>query len=97
MQRVVDDLLLLAGISHPQHPLELARVGIADAIGDFLESSPAEAKGVSLQVRVAEPGLDRRPRHRDRPVLSNLVSNAIKYTRRGGKTCGCAPLATSTW
>ena len=87
MQRVVDDLLLLAAISHPQHPLVLARVGIEDAIGDIIEffSSHAQAKGVTLQVRVDEPGLELsgQASEIDR-LLSNLVSNAIKYTPQGG-------------
>jgi signal transduction histidine kinase len=87
MQRVVEDLLLLARVSHPQHPLvresvDLGRVAVEVVA---LVDSTARAKEIDLQP-VLGPGelvvlgdateLDR--------MVSNLVSNGVKYTQRGG-------------
>lgn len=88
MQKVVDDLLLLARVSHPQHPLVHVEVDVADLARDvvLLVESPARAKELTLVVDVG----DRRlpvcgdPSELDR-MLANLVSNAVKYTHAGGR------------
>jgi signal transduction histidine kinase len=87
MQRVVEDLLLLARVSHPKHPLvrepvDLGRVAVEVV---SLVDSTARAKEIDLQP-VLGPGelvvlgdateLDR--------LVGNLVSNGVKYTQRGG-------------
>lgn len=87
MQRVVDDLLLLARISHPQQPVERSPLDLGLAVrevGAFVEST-ALAKGLSLQVEVSGDDLSilGHAAEIDR-MLSNLLSNAVKYTRRGG-------------
>ncbi len=87
MQRVVDDLLLLAQISHPQQPVERSPLDVALAVREvsaFVEST-ALAKGLSLQVEVCDDDLSilGHAAEIDR-MLSNLLSNAVKYTRRGG-------------
>ena len=87
MQRVVDDLLLLARISHPQQPVERAPLDLRLAVREvsaFVEST-AEAKGIALHVEISERDLTilGHSAEIDR-LLSNLLSNAVKYTRRGG-------------
>jgi signal transduction histidine kinase len=87
MQKVVDDLLLLARVSHPQHPLVRAPVDLRAVVDDvaMLVESTARSKGLTLSVE-----------HEERPLVvlgdaaeldrlvGNLVSNAVKYTPSGG-------------
>lgn len=87
MQKVVDDLLLLSRVSTPQHravreTVDLGRVAaeVVDLVG-----STARAKGLKLEVKIAPYDLEVSgdPVELDR-MLSNLVSNAVKYTPEGG-------------
>ncbi|MBZ5737190.1 sensor histidine kinase [Nocardioides mangrovi] len=87
MQKVVDDLLLLARVSDPGHPLERIAVDVRDVVTDVasLVDSAAEVKGVRLGVDLpAEPlTVAGDPTEIDR-LVGNLVSNAVKYTPTGG-------------
>ncbi|CAN5310719.1 hypothetical protein BH09ACT12_BH09ACT12_18800 [soil metagenome] len=87
MQRVVDDLLLLAAVSHPQHPLVRMPVDLREVVRDVfgLIESTATAKGLTLQATLRDPDLvvSGHAGEIDR-LLSNLVSNAVKYTPAGG-------------
>lgn len=87
MQKVVDDLLLLARVSDPQHPLARVPVDLSSIAGSVvgLVRSTAEAKGLSLEARLEDRGLvvHGDPAELDR-LVSNLVSNAVKYTPAGG-------------
>lgn len=87
MQKVVDDLLVLARVSDPQHPLELLPVDLHQVVGEVvsLVDSTAQAKGVTLRVELGPVGLvvPGDPAEIDR-MLGNLVSNAVKYTHTGG-------------
>ncbi len=53
----------------------------------------AEQKGLNFQVRIAEdlPPMIRTDRHRLEQVLRNLLSNAFKFTERGGVTLEVSP------
>jgi signal transduction histidine kinase len=87
MQKVVDDLMLLARVSHPRHPL--ARIPIdlrevADGVVTLLDLT-ARTKGLTLDVHLDDgpllvPG---DPTEIDQ-LIGNLVSNAVKYTPAGG-------------
>ena len=87
MTRVVDDLLLLAAISHPQRPRLRAPVDLNQIIRDVVDlvGSTALAKGLTLAMSPPDPDLvvSGDADEIDR-LLSNLVSNAVKYTRAGG-------------
>jgi signal transduction histidine kinase len=87
MRVVVDDLLLLARVSNPNHPLVGLPVDLRSVVDEVvsLVESTARSKGVTLTITVGpEPlvvsgdavELDR--------LVGNLVSNAVKYTRAGG-------------
>ena len=87
MQTVVDDLLLLARVSNPDHPLVRLPVDLRSVMREVvsLVESTARSKGVTLTVDLdpaplVVPGdaieLDR--------LVGNLVSNAVKYTGSGG-------------
>ena len=87
MRVVVDDLLLLARVTNPNHPLVGLPVDLRSVVGEVvsLVESTARSKGVTLTTTVdQEPlvvsgdavELDR--------LVGNLVSNAVKYTHSGG-------------
>ncbi|WP_051552136.1 sensor histidine kinase [Nocardioides sp. URHA0020] len=87
MQKVVDDLMLLARVSHPRHPL--ARVPIdlrrvTEDVVDLLDST-ASSKGLTLDVHLDDASLlvPGDPTELDQ-LIGNLVSNALKYTPSGG-------------
>lgn len=87
LQRLVDDLLITAeldteGVRARTEPTDLGQF-VEDAVRPF--TPLAGIKNQQLAVRVA-PGLSARlDRDRFQEVIDNLVSNAIKYTPRGGE------------
>lgn len=87
MQQIVDDMLLLARVSDPTHPLVARDVDVALVVADLqaLIAPTALAEGLALVVDVEGDDLVVAGDHDevDR-ALGNLVSNAVKYTGRGG-------------
>lgn len=87
MQRVVDDLLLLATVSDPEHPVEESPVDLAEVVREVaaLVATPAQAGELTLDVRLPAERLivSGSPSELDR-LVSNLLSNAVKYTDPGG-------------
>jgi signal transduction histidine kinase len=84
---MVDDLLALSRLQSGQWVLTRERVRLADLVSDTLAAATplAEQHGVALRGECAdnitayvdEPALER--------ALTNLVTNAVAYTPRGGK------------
>jgi len=87
MASVVDDLLLLARVSDPHHPLEPVPVDLRrmarDAVALVESSARAEALTLELDLGEDELVVPGDPAELDR-LLTNLVSNAVKYTGPGG-------------
>ncbi|MEN8672554.1 HAMP domain-containing sensor histidine kinase [Nocardioides sp.] len=87
MRRVVDDLLLLATVSHPHHPLVRTPVDLRQVVLDVvaLVESSVRAKQIALDVRLSDLDLtvSGHDAELDR-LLSNLLSNAVKYTPAHG-------------
>jgi signal transduction histidine kinase/DNA-binding NarL/FixJ family response regulator len=84
---IVDDLLDLSRIETGEMRLSLEPVQISDAVTEArsLLSQTATAAAVGVRQRPIDPDLYvRADRQRLLQVMLNLVSNAIKYNRRGG-------------
>jgi signal transduction histidine kinase len=83
----VDDVLLLARVSDPHHPLEPVPVDLRQMARDVVTLVESSARAESLTVRLAlaeeELVVPGDPTELDR-LLTNLVSNAVKYTEAGG-------------
>ncbi|GHJ60965.1 hypothetical protein NOK12_34830 [Nocardioides sp. OK12] len=87
MQQIVDDMLLLARVSDPTHPLLAVDVDVTTVVAgiEALIAPTARAEGLRLEVDVEGEDLvvAGDPDEVDR-ALGNLVSNAVKYTAAGG-------------
>jgi signal transduction histidine kinase len=86
--RMIDDLLDVSKISARKLFLELQEVDLATIVRNALEMvlSEATGKGIKLEL-ILEPGSIpmRADPARLQQVVSNILSNAIKFTRKGGK------------
>jgi signal transduction histidine kinase len=87
MKKVVDDVLLLALVGNPQHPLVPVPVDLRQVAADVIAATRADAGTKRLTLHavldstdVVVPG-DPAELHR---LVGNLVSNAVKYTPEGG-------------
>jgi signal transduction histidine kinase len=87
LQRLVEDLRLLSLADAGQLQLVKTEVNVCDLLTGVADSARAVAddKGVALHVDVpAEPIVLLADADRMRQVVSNLVSNALRYTPAGG-------------
>ena len=84
---IVDDLLDLSRLEVGELRLSIEPVQLVDAVREAraMISGAAAAAAVGVRVRPMDQGLYvRADRQRLMQVLLNLVSNAVKYNRRGG-------------
>jgi two-component system phosphate regulon sensor histidine kinase PhoR len=88
MARLVSDLLDLSSIESGRRPPEIEPVSLAGVAREAAEAlaTLAGPKGVSVEVRLPE-GLPpvRADKGQLRQVLANLLDNAVKFNRQGGK------------
>ena len=88
MVRLIDDLLDLSRITRNKLELRRDRIELTAVIEDAVETARPllEARGHDLRVRLAPgPILVNADRTRLAQVFSNLLSNAAKFTERGGR------------
>jgi len=95
LERLLSDILDSARIESGQVTIEAAPFHLGRAVHDVaaLWRIPAEAKGVAVVAHV-DPALDRLVEGdavRVRQVLTNLVSNALKFTAEGQVTLTVEP------
>jgi PAS domain S-box-containing protein len=86
--QLIDDLLDLNRILGGQVRLDLQRVALIDVIGAAVDSArpTADAKGVRIETILdARRGVVSGDPARLQQVVWNLLTNAIKFTPRGGK------------
>jgi PAS domain S-box-containing protein len=86
---IIQDLLDMSAIISGKVRLEIATLDLPALVGSAIETSrpTAEAKGVELVSRVDPLAglLVRGDSHRITQVLWNLLTNAIKFTPKGGR------------
>ncbi len=87
LSRLVEDLRTLALAESGALQLKREPVQLKDLIEEAVaaHSSLAEAAGVELAVEGSSPQPMELDPLRVREILSNLLANAIRYTRRGGR------------
>ena len=87
LTRIVNDVLDMSRIVSGKLRLNVRRVNLADAIAQSIEAVQlaADAKGIQIEVHLpAAPILARVDPDRIQQLVWNLVSNAVKFTPRGG-------------
>jgi signal transduction histidine kinase len=88
LSAVVDDLLLLSRMETPDHPLAGDRVDLAPVLAEVAEdlALAADQYGVAVAApRVEGEVVVAGSRAELARLLANLVSNAVKYSRPGGR------------
>jgi signal transduction histidine kinase len=86
LQRLVGDLLFVARLDANGLQLQFADVSVQDVVRDCVEAAGALARSRELDLRseLAAIPLVWGDRERLSQLVSNLISNAIKFTRPGG-------------
>jgi signal transduction histidine kinase len=98
MQRIVDDLLDLSRIESGGWRPNVALVDVASVVRDVFSALQPAAKGLAL---VADVTADATHVRVDptafRQILTNLVENAVRYTREGSVTLRTRRTAEGVW
>jgi two-component system, sensor histidine kinase and response regulator len=87
MRKLIADLLDLTQIESGQKHRQLARVDLSVPAAAALEAVAAEARarGIALQMNGGSPLWINADIHELEIIFNNLVSNAVKYNRDGGR------------
>jgi two-component system, sensor histidine kinase and response regulator len=87
MRKLIGDLLDLTHIESGRKRRELADVDLGSVARAALETAAPEAaaRGVTLNLKADGPVLLRADRGELEIIFNNLVSNAVKYNRPGGR------------
>jgi two-component system phosphate regulon sensor histidine kinase PhoR len=88
MSRLVDDLLSLSRVEMREHLPLVERVDLNDALGGVIQAlQPLAAKtGTTIQFEpLGEPAVIRGDRDEVVQVFQNLIQNAVKYGKPGGR------------
>jgi signal transduction histidine kinase len=87
MASLVDSLLTLARFDEGRFDIHREPVGLEPVVHDVHETAGilGEAAGLTIELLACEPAVVMGDPTRLRQLFLNLVSNAIKYTPRGGR------------
>ena len=95
LSRLVDDMLDLSKIEADRLEIKVEPLRLEQSLQDVLDElrQMASSKGLTLTLDMEEElPMALADSHRIRQVLVNLVSNALKFTEKGGVTLRCALL-----
>ena len=86
LQRLVGDLLFVARLDASGLQMQFADVSVDEIVSECVESAAALARsrGLQLELELGRTPLVWGDRERLGQLVSNLVSNAIKFTPQGG-------------
>lgn len=87
MRKLISDLLDLTRIESGQRQREFTQVDLTDVASQAIElmETPAAERKITIQLHAPAPVMMRGDRSELEIILNNLVSNAIKYNRDGGR------------
>lgn len=96
--RLIDDLLELARAEAGEITLNRSLIDVAALAREVGEDFRAqlEAAGLALELQASTPLTVESDPARVRQIISNLMSNAVKYTREGSVTVAVAVLSDSS-
>lgn len=91
---LIDDLSTLSRAERGKLNVEIEAVNAHDLVNELIEnySAAAKDKGLTLQAEI-DPKLEllKSSKLYVREILQNFITNAIKYTEKGGVTVGVKP------
>lgn len=87
MRKMITDLLDLTRIESGQKPREIADIDVCDVARSAMETAlpDAQTRDITLTLNAPAPARMMADRGEIEIVLNNLISNAIKYNRKGGQ------------
>lgn len=97
---LVNDLLDYSRLEAGRAALQLEKVDVAALVEELTEDYEAETRGKQIELRAEvspELGEVQTDRYKLQQVLSNLLSNALKFTTAGTVTINAAPLDADHW
>ena len=85
--KIIDNLIVLARFDNSQMPIEIKKVNLTRVIEEVLKSAKAAAgeKDIVLSSFLQDVIILDGDKERLKRLFTNLVDNAVKYTRRNGK------------
>ena len=85
MQRLVDDLLALSSLESEHNPVQDAEFAVVPLLLELSADAKALSQGEhAITLDIGEPAVIAGSRDELKSAISNLVSNAIRYTPQGG-------------
>ena len=90
MEEILNALLDISRLDAGAMRPDISEFRISDVLEQLLSENMRAAQAKGLKIRLANSSLTvRTDRRMLRRILQNLVSNAVKYTSRGGVLIGC--------
>jgi two-component system phosphate regulon sensor histidine kinase PhoR len=84
MQKIIEDLIVLAKLESREKTVELETVNLADLLGEIYNDAKVIDDNRHELILSAEPIVIEGHRDELRMAISNLITNAIRYTPDGG-------------